>query len=243
MLHGSQEGRLTFLLVAMKSTSDYFQGETVKTWLWYLSLLFCGTASAQTTMIVDVRTGRRPSATYNLVEAFVIHKRCIPVDFGYIDFGRGGEYREWFAGGGCKLFTGTHLTVASEVYLAFASGPEAKGAKYFWPWTGISFSLSPKITGEAVFFPYVPLNKAGTWQFVIERIKLERTLSPAFKAGAGYGAYQFGGDRWQHRPFITATLTPFGGKFGSFEAWLQKFADGAQIQGRYEIAITSKKKE
>ena len=194
-------------------------------------------------MIVDVRTGVRPERTYNLVEGFLVHNRLIVPDVGYIDFGDGKNYREWFAGGGYKVFASKNLTVIEEVYIAFASGPESGGAVYFWPWTGINFTLSPKLGGEAVIFPYIPLNKAGTGQWVVERIKLEYTLSPLFKFGGGYGAYQFGDDRWQHRPFITATITPFGGKFGSFEAWLQKFADGAQIQGRYEIAITSKKKE
>lgn len=192
---------------------------------------------AQTTMIVDVRTGFRPERTYNLGEAFLVHEKVgvIAPDFGYIDFGDGGKYREWFAGGGYKVFVSKHLTVVEEVYLAFASGPAAKGAKYFWPWTGVNFTLSSKVGGEAVFFPYIPLNGAGTWQFVVERIKLEHTFHPAFKAGAGYGAYLFGSERWQHRPLITATVTPLGGKFGSMEFWLQKFADGAQVQLRWEL--------
>src|SRR5947209_794392 len=104
-------------------------------------------------MIVDLRTGFRPERTYNLVEAFFIHDRRLGPDIGYIDFGNGGNYREWFVGGGFKSLVSKHLTVVNEAYIAFASGPSSGGARYFWPWTGMFFSLSSKVSGEAVFFP------------------------------------------------------------------------------------------
>jgi len=90
----------------------------------------------------------------------------------------------------------------------------------------------PKLGGEVVYFPYLPLNKAGRMQHVLERAKLEYSFKH-FKAGGGYGAYQFGDSPWQNKPFITSTLKC--GRFGNLELWLQKMPRGnPQVQVRYE---------
>ncbi|HEY4494385.1 MAG TPA: hypothetical protein VJB95_03085 [Candidatus Paceibacterota bacterium] len=208
----------------------------------------CNTVVAQTTMTTNVWLGhfvsRVPgdsSRGYHLVEAVVTRGRCILLDAAYLDFGRGGEYREWFAGAGCNSVVSKSLTVSHELIFAQSSGSKGGGATYLWLWTGIFYNLTPRLGGDIVFFPYLPLDKAGKRQFVIERAKLEYRLHPAIKLGAGYGAYQISGEEWQHKPFITVTLAPFAGKFGSMEFWLQKMPSGAQVQTRYQIMFKEKK--
>ena len=205
-------------------------------------------ASAQTTTIIDARVGvtdESPyAATYHLVEVFQFHGRWIVPDVGYIDFADAKHYREWFVGAGYKLLVTKYVTVAEELYFVQAAGPESESAKYLQLWTGVFYTFTSKFGGETAFFPYIPLNRAGRKQWVLERTKLEYAFIPALKVGAGYGAYQLGDELWQHKPFVTTTLAPVGGKFGSLELWYQWLPDGkGQVQIRYEVVrITTKKK-
>ncbi len=92
--------------------------------------------------------------------------------------------------------------------------------------------FSSRLTGEVVYFPYIRLNRSAHFQHVLERAKVEYAPSKAWKLGAGYGAYQYGGQPWQNKPFVTTTL---GTNVGSFEFWLQKMPGGAQVQLRYQL--------
>ena len=209
----------------------------------FLSVVLVSLVSAQTTTIADARIGISNTTTYRYVEVFQVEGRWIFPDIGYIDFADAKRYGEWFVGAGFKSVMTKHVTVAHEVYFVRSVGSASGDAKYTQVWTGIFYTFTDKLGGEAAFFPYIPLNSAATKQWVVERIKLEYSFTPAFKAGAGYGAYQFGNGEWQNRPFITTTVTPAGGKFGSFELWYQKLPNGkSQIQVRYELAHVSKKK-
>lgn len=204
----------------------------------WAALFFCSAVTnAQTKTIVDLRLGMRDAATYHYVEVFQVRDRWIFPDIGYVDFGSD-KYREFFTGGGRKPFVSKPITIIEELYFEQATGP----ARWLVPWTLVSYNLTPKLGGEAVYFTYLPLNQAGRIQQVIDHATLQYSFFPSFKAGAGYGAYQFGSDQWQHKPFVTATLTPSQGKFGSFEFWVQKLSGGGtQAQFRYKIAISSKK--
>jgi hypothetical protein len=102
----------------------------------------------------------------------------------------------------------------------------------------LNFRLTWNITGEASYFPYVPLNRAGHFQQVLERVKLERPVTRWLKAGAGYGAYESGSAPVQNKPFVTATFSTKAA--GSLELWLQRMPDGAQVQMRYAFAHTAK---
>ncbi|OGI63250.1 hypothetical protein A2818_01755 [Candidatus Nomurabacteria bacterium RIFCSPHIGHO2_01_FULL_40_12] len=192
--------------------------------------------NGQTTTVVDARVGVKDGeATYRYVDAFQVHGRWIVPDVGYIDFGETKHYREWFVGTGYKPLVTKHVTIANEVYFVQSAGMVSGNAKYVQLWTGIFYQFTPKLGGETVFFPYVSLDDAGRKQWVVERAKLEYKVVLSLKLGGGYGAYQFGDKEWQHKPFITTTLTPAKGKFGSFEIWLQKLPKGNQIQLRYEL--------
>ena len=195
----------------------------------------CSTAVAQTAVTVNVwmghfvsRASGDSSRGYHLGEFVVTNGRWILLDAAYVDFGRGGEYREWFAGAGVNSLVSQPLTIAHELIFAQGMGPKSGGATYLWPWTGIFYNLSSKIGGDVVFFPYLPLDGAGKRQFVLERAKIEYRIHPAIKVGTGYGAYQMSGEGWQHKPFVTAPLSPFGGRFGRLATWFQKMPGGAQ---------------
>lgn len=179
------------------------------------------------------RTGVQDNAktTYRFVEVFQQRGRWIFPDGGYIDFADAGKYREIFLGAGAVLYNSKRLTVIEEGYIDKATGPASGGATYFQPWTLVGYRITPKLGSEVVYFPYLPLNKAGRIQHVIERAKLEYDFKH-LKVGGGYGAYQFGDNAWQNKPFITTTLK--GGRLGNLELWLQRMpSDHAQLQVRY----------
>ena len=197
-------------------------------------VLMTNVASAQdqptTQTFVVVRVGTSGGA-YHYVEVFQQRGRWIFPDVGYIDFDQAKQYREYFVGAGAVLFSSKHLTVIEEGYLDKAAGPSSGDALYFQPWTLVAFSLTPKLGAEAVYFPYLPLNKAARIQHVLERAKLEYDFKH-FKLGGGYGAYQFGDGPWQNKPFVSGTIKV--GKMGDVELWLQRSGNGdALIQVRY----------
>jgi hypothetical protein len=192
----------------------------------------------QTKTIAIARTGFLTGdgqTTYRLVEVFQVRGKWILTDVGYIDFGNTGVYRETFIGAGWTVLDSKQITIIEEGYFDQASGPSSKGAMYFQPWTYIGYKITSRLGGETVYFPYLPLNKAGRVQHVVERAKLEYDFK-YFKVGGGYGGYRFGSYDWQHKPFITATLK--AGRLGNFEVWLQRMPSStgknhAQVQLRY----------
>ena len=164
------------------------------------------------------------------METFQVRGRWVFPDLGYIDFGKS-DYKELFVGAGATLVSSKHLTLIEEGYFVQAVGSTSGDARYFQPWTYIGWNIAPKLGGEAVYFPYLPLNKAGRIQHVLERAKMEYDFKH-WKLGAGYAAYQFGDGEWQNKPFITTTLK--AGKLGNLEIWLQKMpTKTAQVQVRY----------
>ncbi len=207
-----------------------------------LCILFCSSLSyAQdtqptTTNLFFARTGVRLDAphegTYRYLEFMQIRGNWILPDFGALDFYHG-DYRELFVGAGRTLYNSKKVTWAEELYFVQATGPAAKRARYLWPWTLVDIRFTPKLTSEIVYFPYVPLNHSARIQHVLERAKLEYALNKTWKMGGGYGAYKYGGQSWQNKPFITVTRNT---GFGSFEFWLQKMPGGAQVQVRYFLA-------
>jgi hypothetical protein len=191
-------------------------------------------AQAQSETTILARTGLKNSATsYHFLE--IIHSKgaWIAPDIGYIDFSTG-DYREVFIGVGKVLHGSKRSTLVGEVYVDQALGPVGKGALYLQPFMAGRQQLSDHWTIRGVYFLYLPLNKAGIQQHVLENIKLEREWKK-YKLGAGYSGYKFGSTSWQHKPFVTATLATE--RLGSFEVWLQKLPRSSQVQIRYSITI------
>ena len=192
-----------------------------------------------TTTIFVARTGMRLDepyrGTYHYLELFQLRGKWIYPDVGYIDFATG-NYRELFVGAGRTLYDGKKLMVAGELYFVQAVGPAAKSARYLWPWTLVQVRFTPKFSNETVYFPYLPLNSSARIQHVLERSKFEYAFNKTLKVGAGYGGYKFGDTEWQHKPFITTTVST---RAGAFEFWLQRMPGGAQVQLRYTLVHAS----
>jgi hypothetical protein len=194
-------------------------------------------SAAETTTIVLAREGQRfqpqSTATLHYLETFQVRHRWVLPDVGYIDFGHS-DYREAFMGGGYTLLDGKHISLVEEGLFVQASGSSANQERYLMPWTMIQYHLTEKLGGEAVYFPYIPVNNSGRKQHVLERAKLERKISNRWKAGAGLGGYKFADDSWSNRPFVTTTLTT---RWGDWEFWVQRLPyNKPQVQIRYAIA-------
>jgi len=185
----------------------------------------------QTFLLGRIGIQQDRNTTYRLVEVFQVRGKWVAPDVGYIDFADATSYREVYIGGGAVLLNTEHLTIIGEIFLDKATGDNAGGALYLLPWTYVGYRFSPKIISEAVYFPYLPLNQAGTVQHVLERAKVEYIGIKPMKVGLGYGGYQFGDEPWQNKPFITSTLQT--SRFGNLELWLQKIPGTAQVQIRY----------
>lgn len=189
-----------------------------------------------TTSVLIARTGIRTDAprvgTSRYLEFFQARGDWVFPDVGALDFYHD-AYRELFVGGGRTLYNSDKVTWVEELYFAQAVGSAAQHARYLWPWTLVDVRFTPRLSSEIVYFPYVPLNRAAHVQHVLERAKAEYAPTRTWKFGAGYGAYQFSGQAWQHKPFITTTLST---TVGSFELWLQKMPEGGQVQLRYQFA-------
>ena len=187
------------------------------------------------------RTGVRTDAphvgTYRYLEFFQARGDWVLPDFGALDFYHV-TYREFFLGAGRTVYNSKTITWVEELYFAQATGSLAQSARYLWPWTMVDVRFMSQLTGEVVYFPYVPLNRSARFQHVLERAKVEYAPSKGWKLGAGYGAYQYRGQPWQSKPFVTTT---FSTNVGSFEFWLQKMPGGAQVQLRYQLVWHSEK--
>ncbi|HZI21845.1 MAG TPA: hypothetical protein VFD76_04990 [Gemmatimonadales bacterium] len=192
------------------------------------------TAHAQVASLLIARSGIRTDSphvgTYHFLELFQTRGDWVFPDLGAVDFSHD-TYRELFAGAGRTLYNGKQVTWVEELYFVQATGPAARSARYLWPWTLVDVRFTSQLTSEVVYFPYVPLNGSAHIQHVLERAKAEYAPSHAWKLGAGYGAYQYGGQPWQNRPFVTTT---FSTSVGAFEFWVQKLPGGAQVQVRYQ---------
>jgi hypothetical protein len=188
----------------------------------------------ETTVISRAAFGPDRSG-YKLLEVYQTRKDgWIFPDVGYIDFRTARTYREFFIGGGKVLQASKKSLLIGELYVVQATGPAAKGATYLQPWVLAQYKPTNKTTLEGVYFPYIRLNKNAVTQHVLERVKMEKDFG-SFKAGAGYSAYKFGQDKWQHKPFVSVTMKTQ--RLGNFEVWGQKVPTGFQIQVRHDITF------
>jgi hypothetical protein len=191
-------------------------------------------AQAQATVAI-ARIAVKDTPTFRYAQVFHDTGTWVLPDLGYIDYGSG-DYREFFAGGGRTLVKSSTITLIGELYFLQSAGEASGSARYLLPWVLFAFRSPPQnILGEAVYFPYVPLNASGQRQHVLERAKVEYAFD-RLKVGAGYGAYEARRVGWQHRPFVTMTVSP--PKVGDFEVWLQRIPDrGVQLQLRYQYVL------
>jgi hypothetical protein len=198
--------------------------------VFVLPLLSAPDAFAQDTVVI-ARIAVRDAATFRFAEVFHQSGRWVFPDVGYVDYGSS-DYREFFAGFGRTLVESSKATVVGELYYLQAAGQASGSAKYVQPWVLVALRPAKRISSEMVYFPYVPLTSSARLQHVLERAKVEYAINNYLKMGAGYGAYQMRGSEWQHKPFVTATVSP--PRVGDIEFWVQRVpGNGVQLQVRY----------
>jgi hypothetical protein len=192
------------------------------------------TAGAQEAPAIDTHVIARTATdhgTYHYAQIFQQRGRWILSDVGYIDFNQIDEYREVWVGAGGVLLATTHLSVIGEGHIVKGLGPSSGGALYLQPWVLVAYHLTHKLAGEAVYFPYLPLNEAGRKQHVLERAKLEYDFGH-IKVGGGYAGSKSGPGAWTSKPFVTATIK--AGSIGAIELWLQQLpGDRLTVHVRY----------
>jgi hypothetical protein len=210
--------------------------KTNKFWTFFIFLLFSTNVSAQTTLDISVGMDKE-KPTYRLGEFSQTWGRWIIPDVGYLDFGEPQRYREWFAGFGYKIFASEKFELVEEVFFVQAEGSEANKARYIQPFMGAYYTPHPRINLEVSGFVYIPLNnKEGQHEWVLEKAKIEFSVS-LLSLGVGYGANSEEGE-WVNKPFLTATLAPASGKFGSLEVWYFKPREKrAQIQAHLSFSV------
>jgi hypothetical protein len=196
-------------------------------------------ASAPTMTFFLARTGQQLDSafgnTFHYLEFFQVRDRWIYPDIGYVDFGHN-NYREFFIGGGRTVFENKWVSLDLELLYVQGTGPAAGSASYLQPFTIVRLFFTPKVSGEAEYFNYLPLNDSAKFHQVLERSKLEYAVKKRWKIGAGYSGLNFPGAPWQNRPLITTTIST---KAGAFEFWLQKIPGGGQVELRYRLVHES----
>mgnify|MGYP001580631710 CR=1 FL=1 len=208
----------------------------MKNFVLIVLCLCAAVTDAQTTLDVSAGLFDR-KATYRLGEISQTWGRWIIPDVGYLDFGEPREYRELFAGFGYKIFTSEKFELAQEIFFVQAQGREANHARYIQPWMGVWYAPHPRLNLEVAGLVYVPLNnREGQHEWVLENAKISLNVS-IFALGVGYGANPEEGE-WKNKPFLTATLAPASGKFGSLEVWYFKPREGrTQLQAHFTLSV------
>jgi hypothetical protein len=107
-----------------------------------------------------VRTDAPQVGTYRYLEFFQARGDWVLPDIGALDFYHD-NYREFFIGAGRTLYNSKAVTWVEELYFAQATGSLAQSARYLWPWTMVDVRFASHLTGEVVYFPYVPLNRSA----------------------------------------------------------------------------------
>ena len=214
-------------------------------WQWWLGLIasllitcdLSGEAD-QRRPAVDicvVRAGEQLQAphvvTYRVAEWAQMRGRWIYPDIGYYDTGYGKD-QIWFTGAGADLVRSNHVDWEQEIYVSQEAGPESTNKRSLWIWPVIDVRFRPRLTGQFVTYPTIPLDRAQRWGWDVDRAKLEWTASSHWRGGVGYAGGICASRSWQHDPFITVTRSAH---IGSVEAWLERIHGGAQVQLRYYL--------
>ncbi len=187
------------------------------------------------TDIVLLRTGEQLQAphivTYRVAEWAQMRGRWILPDFGYYDTGYGKE-QIWFTGVGADILHTKHFDWEQEFYVSQEAGPESQNRRALWIWPVLDFRFRPRLTGQFVAYPTIPLNHAQRWGYDVDRSKIEWSISSHWKSGIGYAGGICTTRTWQHDPLLTVTRTT---RAGAVEVWLERISGGAQVQLRYML--------
>lgn len=194
-------------------------------------LIMTAPAAAQTSTTVLARTATTDAGAYHNVEVTRQHDRWLPISGGYLDFNDAKQYREFYLGAGRIFVDNPTVTVAGIGWLDQAFGPAGNGATSFVPWVLASARLTPKVTAQANYMYYAPLDDQATSRHVVEHAKVEYDVFRYWRVGAGHSAVKRGTDDMQHKPFITTTFLL--GPLGEVELWYQRLPNDRAVQVRF----------
>jgi hypothetical protein len=186
--------------------------------------------------VVDIyvlRTGEQLQSphvfTYRVAEWEQMRGRWIFPDVGYYDTGYAKD-QIWFTGAGADILHAKHVDWQQEIYISQEAGPESGHKRSIWIWPVFDVRFRPRLTGQFVAYPTIPLDRAQRWEYSVDRTKIEWAISPHWQVGAGYAGGLCASRSWQNNPFLTVSRTTRAGKI---ETWLEQMSGGAQVQLRY----------
>ena len=122
--------------------------------------------------------------TYRVAEWAQMHGRWILPDIGYYDTGYA-KNQIWFTGAGGDIFHSKHLDWEQELYVSQEAGPESTNKRSLWVWPVFDARFRPRLTGQFVAYPTIPLDRAQRSSFDVDRTKIEWAATYHWKAGAG----------------------------------------------------------
>ncbi len=192
-------------------------------------------AQAPVVDIFILRTGEQLQSphivTYRVAEWAQMRGRWILPNVGYYDTGYGKD-QLWFTGVGADILRSKHVDWEQELYFSQEAGSESQNRRALWIWPVLDFRFRPRLTGQFVAYPTIPLDHAQRWGYDVDRSKLEWKVDSHWRTGVGYAGGICTSRTWQHNPFLTVTRKS---RAGDVEAWLERISGGAQVQLRYYL--------
>lgn len=167
--------------------------------------------------------------TYRVAEWAQMRGRWIFPDVGYYDTGYGKD-QLWFTGAGADIVHSKHVDWEQEFYVAQEAGPAAHNKRSLWIWPVFDARFRPRLIGQFVAYPSLPLDRAQPWGFDVDRGKIEWAATSHWQAGVGYAGGICAARTWNNSPFLTVSRRTPAGKV---ELWLERIRGGAQVQLRY----------
>jgi hypothetical protein len=182
-------------------------------------------------------TAARNGQFFNYTEAAVDNGRWVVLDGGWLNFGQAG-YAEVFVGAGRIHSIGKRGTLIEELYFDRSYGYLSDHASYLQTYVSAEYQFGKGWSADTNLLPYLPLNKKGTFQLVVDRASLRKRLNDRLQVSAGYSAFKFGNTPLVNKEF--GSLILLTKSRGSFETMLIHFPGlpgGFGAQFRYVLTL------
>lgn len=183
-------------------------------------------------IISRVGVEAKAGATYTYNAVWIEDGKKVDVDAGYLTY-PGISTGEAYIGAGYTLIAKENFFFVFEGLVDFETGNKTAHGVYFQPWIAFGGKCK-KLNYGGVIFPYLPLNKAGAKQLVIENITLS-TKIPGGNLEGGYAAYASDAAGYHNKPFIG--FTPNWKPLNNITIWYQRDTKthGNIIQIRFHL--------
>jgi len=185
---------------------------------------------------VSLRTSFADSGMFlNYAEFITSYGKWMIFDPGWLNFGNL-RYGEGFIGGG-RVWTIGKTVVVGELYYDRSYGDLSDHANYLQTFLGVSHQFGSGYSVDGTGFPYIPLDRKGTKQFVLDHVTFRKALNKKWQGGIGYAAYRFGNNPVQHKPLLSLT---YSSKVGSLETILMHVPNSpgaVGVQFRYSANL------